>query len=242
MEGRRVKSNEVIKIVIVGDFLIFRVGLKLVLKARECFEVVGEASDLAEAASVGATAENDIFLIDSSAIENGSLSTFISSLEQRVPILVLTSSKLPEDIRKYLEQGINGVFSKDEDAETLYKAITTVSAGELWFQRKLMVDTINQLVRAKEVAPSRPYSFDPTVLSSREREVLHLICRGMKNKAIADSLFITETTVRHHLTSIFEKLNVGSRLELVVRAFNERLIEIPANGNNAIVGLKANTI
>ena len=59
------------------------------------------------------------------------------------------------------------------------------------------------------------------MLSSREREVLNLICRGMKNKAIADSLFITETTVRHHLTSIFEKLTVNSRLELVVHAFNE---------------------
>jgi two-component system NarL family response regulator len=237
-----VKAPEAIKIVIVGDFLIFRVGLKLVLKDQEFFEVVGEASDLSEALNIGADPGIDIFLIDSAAIENGSFSTFISSLGRHVPVLVLTSSKIPGDIQKFLELGVNGVFSKDEAAETLFKAIMSVSAGEMWFQRKLMLDTIHQLVRAKEAAPSKPYSFDPGVLSSREREVLHLICRGMKNKAIADSLFITETTVRHHLTSIFEKLNVCSRLELVVRAFNDRLVEIPGNGNNAVAGLKANTI
>ena len=60
-----------------------------------------------------------------------------------------------------------------------------------------------------------------------EQEVLALVCQGMKNKVIADKLFITETTVRHHLTSIFEKLKVSSRLELVVHAFKEKLVEIP---------------
>jgi DNA-binding NarL/FixJ family response regulator len=237
-----VEEPEMIRIVIVGDFLIYRLGLKLVLKARECFEVVGEASDLLEASRIAANTETDIFLIDSAAIENGNFSTFTLSLRHRVPVLVLTSSKLAEDIQKYLELGINGVFSKEEAVETLFKAIMTVSAGEMWFQRKLMVDAIHQLFKAKELVPTRPYSFDPNILSNREHEVLQLICRGMKNKAIADSLFITETTVRHHLTSIFEKLSVCSRLELVVRAFNERLVELPANGNNAVAGLKTNTI
>lgn len=237
MEGHAMEAPEVIRIVVVGDFLIYRLGLKLILKASEYFEVVGEASDLREASQIAANTEIDIFLIDSAAIENGSFSTFVSSLRHPIPVLVLTSSKLPEDIQMYLELGISGVFSKDEAAETLFKAIASVSAGEMWFQRKLMIDAIHQLVKAKELVQNKPYSFDQTLLSSREREVLQLICRGMKNKAIADSLFITETTVRHHLTSIFEKLNVGSRLELVVRAFNERLVELPGNGNSAVAGL-----
>ena len=93
-----------------------------------------------------------------------------------------------------------------------------------------MVAAIQQLVKEKKSLPEKLFSYNCGVLTTREREVLSLICTGMKNKAVADSLFITETTVRHHLTSIFEKLKVTSRLELVVHAFNEKLVEIP-NGN-----------
>lgn len=234
------EANKDIRIVIVGDFLIFRNGLKLLLETREDFRVVGEAADLSEASKIGANTATDIFLVDSAAIEGGDFSAFCSSLPRQVPVLVLTNSKMPEKHQKYLELGISGVFSKDKNAETLFKAITTVHGGDSWFQRRLMIETIQQLVKAKRLIPEKLYSYNCTVLSGREREVLRLICRGMKNKAIADSLFITETTVRHHLTSIFEKLNVSSRLELVVHAFNEKLVEIPSSNGNGAATIDAN--
>jgi DNA-binding NarL/FixJ family response regulator len=90
-----------------------------------------------------------------------------------------------------------------------------------------MNETIRQLVTERKSMPEEIYSYNCSGLSTREREVLILICQGMKNKIIADKLFISETTVRHHLTSIFEKLNVTSRLELVVHAFKEKLVEVP---------------
>lgn len=226
------ESNGEIKIVVVGDFLIFRSGLKLLLESEEYFKVIGEAPDLREALTVVNGTQPDIFLVDAAAIDNGNLDAFRSSLPNEIPILVLTNSKQPDHQQKYLELGIHGIFSKEKKAEALFKAIRQVSTGDLWFQRKMLVAAIQQLVKEKKSLPEKLFSYNCESLTSRERQVLNLICRGMKNKAIADSLFITETTVRHHLTSIFEKLKVNSRLELVVHAFNEKLVEIPnSNGN-----------
>ena len=222
--------NGEIKIVVVGDFLIFRSGLKLLLESEESFRVIGEAGDLREALAVLNGVQPNIFLIDAAAIDNGNLDAFQSSLPAQIPILVLTNSTQADRQQKYLELGINGIFSKEKKAEALFKAIRQVSMGDLWFRREMMVAAIQQLVKEKKSLPEKLFSYNCAALTSREREVLSLICRGMKNKAIADSLFITETTVRHHLTSIFEKLKVNSRLELVVHAFNEKLIELP-NGN-----------
>lgn len=224
------EAHAEIKIVVVGDFLIFRSGLKLLLECEDSFRVIGEAADLREALTVVAGSQPDIFLVDAAAIDNGNLDSFQSSLPVQIPILVLTNSKQADHQQKYLELGINGIFSKEKKAEALFKAIRHVSTGDLWFQRKMMVAAIQQLVKEKKALPEKLFSYNCAALTSREREVLTLICKGMKNKAIADSLFITETTVRHHLTSIFEKLKVNSRLELVVYAFNEKLVEIP-NGN-----------
>jgi DNA-binding NarL/FixJ family response regulator len=119
------------------------------------------------------------------------------------------------------------LVTKEENAAVLIKAIDTVNRGEMWFVRKLLDGTIKQLIGEKKSIPEEVYLYNRSILTAREREVLMLICQGMKNKVIAEKLFISETTVRHHLTSMFEKLKVNNRLELVVHAFKEKLIEIP---------------
>jgi two-component system, NarL family, response regulator DegU len=220
-------AKKEIKIMIVGDFLIFRNGLKLLLETEDGFKVSGEAADLAEASSLIYKNKPDILLIESAEIDNGNYDSFFSSLPYYIPILVLTNSRSIEKQQKYLMLGVDGLFSKEKNAAALFKAIRQVSEGGIWFERKLMSDTIKQLVNEKKSIPEKLYSYNCAVLTEREREVLMLICKGMKNRVIAENLFITETTVRHHLTSIFEKLNVSSRLELVVHAFNEKLVEIP---------------
>jgi DNA-binding NarL/FixJ family response regulator len=214
---------------IVGDFLIFRNGLKLLLETNKRFKVSAEAADLLEAASLINKTKTDILLVESAEIDTGNLNQFLSSQSNGTPILVLTNSKNIEKHKKYLMLGIDGLFSKEKNAEALFKAIEQVNDGDFWFERRLMGNTIRQLINEKKSMPEKLYSYNCAVLTEREREVLMLICRGMKNKTIADNLFITETTVRHHLTSIFEKLKVTSRLELVVHAFNEGLVEIPFN-------------
>ena len=227
-----------IKIMIVGDYLIFRNGLKLLLETEDRFKVFGEAVDLTEAADLIPTIDPDIILVESAEIDNGNFDSFVSSLEETIPILVLTNSRNLEKHQKYLMMNINGLFSKENNADALFKAIKKVSSGDVWFERNLMHDTIKQLVSEKKALPEKLYSYNCATLTEREREVLELICQGMKNKVIADNLFITETTVRHHLTSIFEKLNVKSRLELVVHAFNEKMVEIPLENTSVSNGYK----
>lgn len=221
------EAKKEIKIMVIGDFLIFRNGLRLLLETEKSFKVCGEAADLLEAAIITNKTKPDIMLIDSAEIDNGNFDSFLSAHPYYIPVLVLTNSRHIDKHQKYLMLGVDGLFSKEKNADALFKAIKQVSEGGIWFERKLMSDTIKQLVSEKKSLPEKLYSYNCAVLTEREREVLMLICKGMKNKVIAENLFITETTVRHHLTSIFEKLKVNSRLELVVHAFNEKLVEIP---------------
>lgn len=220
-------SEDEIKVIIVGDFLIFRSGLKLLLEAEDNMKVVGEAADFEEAVSVVRNNECDLLLIESTEIDRGAFESYISNQTDFVPVIVLTNSNNKEKHRKYLLLGVDGLVSKRQSAEILFEAIERVSQGDVYFDRKLMKETIRQLVDERKSLPQSIYAYNCELLTDREQDVLKLVCKGLKNKLIADELFITETTVRHHLTSIFEKLKVNSRLELVVHAFKEKLVEIP---------------
>jgi len=220
-------TQKEIKVMIIGDFLIFRNGLKLLLETEKNIKVVGEAADLSDASNLIHKIKPDILLVDSGEADKDIFSSFVSSQPSYTSIIVITNSREMEMHRKYLMLGINGVVTKEQTANVLFKAINRVNDGEVWFVRKLMDETIKQLVTEKKSMPEEIYSYNCSALTAREREVLILICQGMKNKVIADKLFISETTVRHHLTSIFEKLKVTSRLELVVHAFKEKLVEVP---------------
>ncbi len=220
-------AEKEITVMIVGDFLIFRSGLKMILETENTFKVSGEAADLAETASLMNKIEPDILLIDSEQIDNGNFSAFLAAQNNYIPIIVLTNSIDAATHQKYLLLGIDGLISKEQNTEKLFHAIKQVSNGDVYFDRKLMSETIKQLISEKDLIPEKLYAYHNANLTEREQEVLMLLCRGMKNKLISEKLFITETTVRHHLTSIFEKLKVSTRLELVVHAFRERLVEIP---------------
>ncbi len=220
-------TQKKIKVMLIGDFLIFRNGLKLLLETEKNIKVVGEAANLSEASDSISKTRPDILLVDSSEADKSTFTSFVSSQPSYISIIILTNSSEIEMHRKYLMLGVNGVVTKEQTANILFKAINKVHDGEVWFVRKLMDETIRQLVTEKKSMPEEIYSYNCSGLSTREREVLILICQGMKNKIIANKLFISETTVRHHLTSIFEKLNVTSRLELVVHAFKEKLVEVP---------------
>ena len=144
---------------------------------------------------------------------------FLQSL--KLPVLILVG---PHDVgiyQKCLKMGISGLVQKEANSETLFKAIEKVHQGEIWFDRTIMGETIRQLLDEKQSMHDNPKAYVANGLTTREKEVVELICKGMKNKGIAEKLFITETTVRHHLTSVFNKFDITSRLELVVYAFQK---------------------
>lgn len=221
------KSNNKIKIMLVGDYLIFRNGLKLLIESVENFKVISEVSDFSEVNIVVGNNKPDVLLVDSNELASEDFETFMSTHGEEIPTIVLTGSTSAKAHQKYLLSGASGVVVKKQKASVLFKAIERVNSDDLWFKREVMKKTIEKLIKEMHEVPEKAYSSKYAILTEREREVLNLICKGMKNKDIAESLFITETTVRHHLTSIFEKLKVKSRLALAILSFNEGLAEVP---------------
>lgn len=219
---------------IVGDSLIFRNGLRMLLDTEKSLRVISEAANILEATMLINKDKPNVLLINSAELENGEASGFISQACKEISTIILTNASDPLTHKRYLLLGANGVVTKEQSAKVLFKAIEQVQLSDLWFKREVMKQTIEQLIREKTDSPQKRFSDKCAALTDREKEVLANICKGMKNKAIAESLFITETTVRHHLTSIFEKLNVKSRLALAILAFNEGLVEVPPKSNQSV--------
>jgi DNA-binding NarL/FixJ family response regulator len=118
------------------------------------------------------------------------------------------------------------VITKDTPANMLIKAIERVNMGELWLNRRLTAALVAELRRPGEGSNGNGEKKMIDQLSNRERDIIELIGEGLKNKQIAARLYISETTVRHHITSILGKLKVSDRLELLIFAYRNNLVEI----------------
>src|SRR6185503_12420925 len=136
-------------------------------------------------------------------------------------VLVLTGLKDAEAHRQAVKLGAVGVVLKDQAPEVLIKAIKKVHAGEVWLDRTTTGNLFHEMTQTSgELDPEKSKI---NSLTEREFQVIQLIAEGLKNKEIAKRLFISETTVTHHLSSIFSKLDVSDRLELVIYAFAQKL-------------------
>ncbi len=236
-------TNSHIKILLVGNYSIFRSALCLFLEKESQFRVVGEAAEVEKATEIIAIEKPDLILVDLPDYGGEDLMPFLETA--KLPVLILIGKHDHDIYHKCLKIGISGLVQKEESAETLFKAMEKVYEGEMWFDRTIMGETILQLQKEKQSLQDNPKAHMINALTEREQEVVELICKGLKNKTIAEELFITETTVRHHLTSVFNKLEITSRLELVVYAFKNGLVSLPKvdgshNGNGySASGLRA---
>jgi two-component system, NarL family, nitrate/nitrite response regulator NarL len=122
--------------------------------------------------------------------------------------------------------GAHGIITKDTPAQMLVKAIDRVHAGEIWLNRRLTAALVAELRRPGAEPNGNGESTMIAMLSNRERDIVSLIGEGLKNKQIADRLCISETTVRHHITSILGKLQVSDRLALLIFAYRNNLVSI----------------
>ena len=215
-----------IKILLIGDYSIFRHALRMLIETRKNLKVVGETADFAQASELINKENPQLLLIDLPEGDERDVFVFLQQSVAHLPVLVLAGRHDAGLYQRCLRLGVSGLVLKEKNAETLFKAIEKVCEGELWFDRTVMGQTIRQLIHEKN-SPSKTAEADVIeTLTDREKQVVDLICKGMKNKSIAEKLFITETTVRHHLTSIFNKLDITSRLELVIYAFRHNLVKI----------------
>ena len=223
------KKRRRVNIIIVDDHAVVRAGLRLLIEMDQRFGICGEAGNCDDALASTKATQPDLILLDIDLDGENSL-LLIPSLLRDAPaarVLVLTGLGDEGIHAEALKAGAMGLVLKEKAAEVLLKAIEKVSQGEVWFDRMTMGNVLSQMSRGGGRAGEDPEGSKIASLTEREREVVTLIGEGLKNKQIAERLFISETTVRHHLTSVFNKLGVTDRLELVIYAYRHNLAKPP---------------
>jgi DNA-binding NarL/FixJ family response regulator len=210
-----------IRVLIIDDHAVIRAGLRLLLENQPGITVVGEAANRTEALTVATNEQPDIILLDLDLGGESGLDCLreLLTAASGARVLVLTGVRDTDLHRRAVELGAMGLVLKDEAANVLLRAITRVCAGEVWFERAMIARVLSQLTHPQQAQPLTPEEERIAALTKREREVITLVGEGLRNKQIAERLYISEATVRHHLTAIFAKLDVADRFELVIYAY-----------------------
>ena len=213
-----------IRIVLADDHPVVCIGVRNMLTEDEGFEVVGEAADGDEAISQTLDLEPDVLLLDVQMPRKPGIDAMrdILTTATRVKILLLTSTITTQQIIEALQIGARGIVLKDALANHLQTAIRTVHAGDYWIGGKRVVTLVSALrdLMQQAVPPQRKtYGLTP-----RELEVVGCIVEGCSNRDIAKQFSLSEETVKRHLSNIFDKTGVSTRLELALFAIAHHLV------------------
>jgi DNA-binding NarL/FixJ family response regulator len=214
-----------IKLIIVDDHTLFREGIKKILALEKDIEIVGEAFDGEEVISVLNHCQPDIMLLDIKMERVNGLQVLPRIVEQfpLLKVIILTAQVTSAESVKAIRDGARGIILKHAASEFLIKGIRKVAEGELWADSSTMTQVVDSLSRKYRV--DRSPEKGRKELSEREIEVVTLVASGHRNKEIANKLFISEQTVKTHLSNIFQKLEVNDRLELALYAMRNGLVE-----------------
>jgi DNA-binding NarL/FixJ family response regulator len=212
-----------IRVLITDDHPIFRDGLRRLLESEDGFEVVGEAKDGSEAIRMAQALHPDVILLDVAMPRVTGLAALEELGKMSTKVILLTAAIERADIVTALQLGARGVIMKDAATEQLFKGIRAVMGGQYWVGREGVSDLIlmlKQMMAAEESEPKKTWG-----LTKRELEIIGTIVAGYPNKDIAKKFVISEDTVKHHLTNIFNKVGVSTRLELALFAVHHKLIK-----------------
>jgi DNA-binding NarL/FixJ family response regulator len=226
-EGLAPPRREPIRVIVVDDQELFRRGLIMLLSVEDGIDVVGEASDGVAATELAASAVPDVVLMDVRMPKRSGIEACIT-IKDAAPsakILMLTVSEEEADLYEAVKNGASGYLLKDASIDEVAQAVALVADGQSLISPSMatkLLDEFKQMSvvgRRQDVAAPR--------LTDRELEVLRLVARGLNNRDIARELFISENTVKNHVRNILEKLQLHSRMEAVMYAVREKLLDIP---------------
>jgi DNA-binding NarL/FixJ family response regulator len=217
-----------IRVLIVDDHALVRDGLTKILNIEDDIEVLGTAPDAAAGLAAVRTFRPDIVLLDVKMPGRSGLDALPDMINASpgTRFIVLTGYNEGEYGFDALKRGARGFVLKDAASQTLVKAVQAVHAGEVWADKDLtsrLVDEFVRLSRLRDAAIS-PATDNP--LTNRERAILTLVAQGQTNATIGENLFISEKTVKSHLTNIFEKLHVEDRSQATMTAIKRGYIQI----------------
>ena len=210
-----------LRVVLAEDHRLVREGLRAILEASHEYTVVGEAVDGHECVEVVERLQPDLLLLDVSMPGRSGLDALrdLADRPHAAKILLVTASIEREEVAAALQLGARGIVLKEAASDALLSAIRTVMAGGQW-----LGDTPVSALASPERPPTRPAAARSTFgLTPRERDILDSITAGLSNREIAESLSLSEQTVKHHLSSIFDKTSTSSRLELALFAVRNGL-------------------
>lgn len=215
-----------IRVLIVDDHAVVRAGLRMLIDQDPDMKVMSVAGNRSEALATAASDQPNIIILDIVLGDEDGLSLLpeLRAVAPNARVLVLTGLRGSDSQRQAMRAGAMGIVLKEHAVEVLIKAIKKVHHGEVWLDRLTMGSVLQEMTEEKQPNPDQEKIAS---LTERERAVVTLVGEGLKNKQIAAKLFISETTVTHHLSSVFSKLSVSDRLELIIYAFRHGLAKLP---------------
>lgn len=217
-----------IAVVIVDDHALFRDGLRRLIESESDLRVAGEAADGDQALDVVRSIRPDILLLDLAMPRRPGLDVLRELAREQIPVrtILLTAAIENAQVIEALQLGALGIVQKDCATQLLFKSIRAVMAGECWVGRERVTDLVRYLrsVSAEDAGDTRRRKFG---LTPRELQIVSAITAGQTNREIAQQLSVSEDTVKHHVTNVFDKCGVSNRLELALFAMNHRLVDTP---------------
>ncbi|MDQ4124454.1 MAG: response regulator transcription factor [Actinomycetota bacterium] len=220
-------SEDAIRVLIVDDHALFRRGLQMVLEGEADIDVVGEASDGHEAIERAEATTPDVVLMDVRMPKRSGIEA-TRTIKDTLPstkILMLTISDEEADLYEAIKAGASGYLLKEISIEEVASAVRQVQAGQSLISPSMASKLLNEFAAMVKRRDERTQVPGPR-LTERELEVLKLVAKGMNNRDIGSELFISENTVKNHVRNILEKLHLHSRMEAVVYAVREKLLDI----------------
>jgi len=214
-----------VKVALVDDHTLFREGIKKILSLEPDIEIVGEAVDGEEIVQLLKHCRPDVLLLDIKMEKISGLQILPQIVGQypQLKVIVLTAQISKAESVKAIKDGARGIILKHAASEFLIKGIRKVFEGELWADTSTMTRVVESL--SQKYRGERDLEQDRRELSQREREVVSLVASGYRNKEIANKLFISEQTVKTHLSNVFQKLEISDRLELALYAMRNGLAD-----------------
>ena len=212
-----------IRVLVVDDQAMVRAGFRLLLGDEPDIEVVGEASNGRDAVAQAARFRPDVVLMDirMPVMDGLEATRRILAADTEARVLILTTFDLDDYVFEALRAGASGFVLKDEPPEQLLGAVRTVAAGDALLSPTVTRRVIRQFARVRHHAPPESVAD----LTPRELEVFRLITRGLSNAEIGRELFISDTTVKTHVTRLLQKLNLRDRAQAIVLAYQAGLFD-----------------
>ncbi len=220
-------TENAIRVLVVADYPLVQQSLRVLIESTREISVVGSLSFCAESARAAKASDANVAVLYYSAGARGEI---VSELIDEMPglrVVVIAERSDIDAQAKAIKLGAVGIVHKEQSSKMLIEAIRRTHRGETWMNQVILSKILLNERSGRRKSMNAETAKDPDALTPRELQVTKMIGEGLKNKEIAQKLAITEATVRHHLSSVYSKVGVEDRLNLVITAYQRGLIPLP---------------